>query len=120
MQYIELTNVVIHANHGCLPEEEKIGSDYRIDLLVRADIAPSLEEDKLENTINYVNFNQIIHEEMAIRSNLIEHVAGRIKRRIFSTEDRVEWLRLKVSKINPPMGGNVQRVSVIVEEERPE
>lgn len=89
-----------------------IGSDYRVDLEVSGDLSKPSLSDKLTETIDYVHLNNIVKEEMAIRSNLLEHVAKRIIDRIFLEILKVEMVEVIVSKINPPIGGDVESVSV--------
>ena len=109
---IKLKNIRIFSNHGCLEEEEKIGSDYRVDLTVHGDLSLSAETDSLEDTIDYVHLNKIVKEEMAIRSKLLETVAQRILVRTLSELSLVKKVKVCVSKINPPIGGDVELVSV--------
>ncbi|MFT0714001.1 dihydroneopterin aldolase [Flagellimonas lutimaris] len=112
MGKIRLKNVRIHSNHGCLKEEMLIGSDYRVDLEVTADLAKPAISDQLIETVDYVHLNNIIKEEMTVRSNLLEHVAKRIIDRIFGEIPEVTEVEVEVSKINPPIGGDVESVSV--------
>lgn len=109
---IILKNIRVYAYHGCLPEEEKIGSDYRVDLVVFADISSSVESGNLNETIDYVHLNRIVKEEMAIRSKLLESVAGRILNRIKSDFQQVIQIELEIAKFNPPINGDVESVSV--------
>ncbi|WCM41218.1 dihydroneopterin aldolase [Flavobacterium sp. CBA20B-1] len=118
MGIIRLTNIRVFTNHGCLVEEAKIGSDYRVDLEIKADLRKSAETDELADTVDYVHLNQIVKEEMAIRSKLLEHVAKRIIVRIFDELPMVSRILLEVSKINPPIGGDVQQVTIVMEEYR--
>lgn len=118
MGKIKLKNIRIHSNHGCLREEMLIGSDYRVDLEITADLSRPSISDKLGETVDYVHLNNIVKEEMAIRSNLLEHVAKRIIDRIFLEIAEVTQVMVEVSKINPPIGGDVESVSVILEDER--
>ena len=55
---------------------------------------------------------------MAIRSKLLEHVAKRIIVRIFKELPMVSTISLAVSKINPPIGGDVEQVTILMEEFR--
>ncbi|MBO0330888.1 dihydroneopterin aldolase [[Muricauda] lutisoli] len=112
MGKIRLKNVRIHSNHGCLKEEMLIGSDYRVDLEVTADLSKPASSDQLSETVDYVHLNNIIKEEMTVRSNLLEHVAKRIIDRIFEEIPEVTEVEVEVSKINPPIGGDVESVSV--------
>jgi dihydroneopterin aldolase len=110
---IKLKNIRIFAYHGCLAEEGKIGSDYRVDLKVKGDLSHSAKTDALADTIDYVHLNKIVKEEMAIRSKLLETVAERILKRVLEEILLVQKVKVEVSKINPPIGGNVAMVSVI-------
>ncbi|WP_127140366.1 dihydroneopterin aldolase [Flagellimonas marinaquae] len=112
MGKINLKNVRIHSNHGCLKEEMLIGSDYRVDLEISADLSQPAVSDQLSETVDYVHLNNIIKEEMTVRSNLLEHVAKRIIDRIFNEIKEVTEVEVEVAKINPPIGGDVESVSV--------
>ncbi|MCV6631133.1 MAG: dihydroneopterin aldolase [Flavobacteriaceae bacterium] len=112
MGRIHLQNIRVFAYHGCLIEEGKIGSDYRVDLSVKANLQASALSDDLQDTIDYVHLNKIVKQEMAIRSKLLEHVAKRIIDRIFAETPLVDSVKVKVSKINPPIGGDVDQVSI--------
>ena len=112
MGKIRLKNIRIHSNHGCLKEEMLIGSDYRVDLEITADLSQPAVSDQLSETVDYVHLNNIIKEEMTVRSNLLEHVAKRVIDRIFKEIKEVTEVEVEVSKINPPIGGDVESVSV--------
>lgn len=118
MGTIKLKNIRIFSYHGCLVEESKIGSDYRVDLEVKTDLRKSCISDKLADTVDYVLLNQIVVDEMAIRSELLEHVAHRIIVRVFAEAQSVSRIKIGVSKINPPIGGDVEVVTVEMEEYR--
>ncbi|AEM70360.1 dihydroneopterin aldolase [Allomuricauda ruestringensis DSM 13258] len=118
MGKIRLKNIRIHSNHGCLKEEMLIGSDYRVDLEITADLSQPATSDQLNETVDYVHLNNIIKEEMTVRSNLLEHVAKRIIDRIFGEIKEVTEVEVEVSKINPPIGGDVESVSVILTSKR--
>jgi 7,8-dihydroneopterin aldolase/epimerase/oxygenase len=112
MGIIRLQNVRTHSFHGCLEEESKIGSDYRVDLEVKADLRKAKLSDELTDTVDYVYLNQVIMDEMAIRSKLLEHVGHRIVTRIFSEKPEISTVKISVAKLNPPIGGDVELVAV--------
>lgn len=118
MGIIKLKNIRIYTNHGCLTEEEKIGSDYRVDLEVEANLKPSAYSDELADTVDYVHLNAIVKEEMAVRSKLLEHVAERINQRILKELPLVTRVLIEVSKINPPIGGDVEQVTIVMQKSR--
>ena len=112
MGIIKVTNINVYAYHGCLDEEGKIGSDYRVDVMVKANLQPSAYSDHLADTIDYVHVNRIVKEEMGIRSKLLEHVAKRIIDRIFKEIPIAAQATVAVSKLNPPIGGDVESVTI--------
>jgi len=118
MGKIKLQNVRVYAYHGCLIEEGHIGSDYRVDLVVHADLSKSAKTDNLQDTVDYVFLNKVIEEEMAIRSKLLETVANRILERILSESTMVKKAKVAISKINPPIDGDVEMVSIIMKKTR--
>ena len=118
MGTIKLQNIRTFSFHGCLEEEGKIGSDYRVDLEIKTDLRKSSLSDDLKDTVDYVLLNKIVEEEMAIRSKLLEHVANRIIMRIFKEIPSVSRIILSVSKLNPPIGGDVEAVTIEMEEYR--
>ncbi len=114
MGIIQLNNIRLYAYHGCLEEERKIGSEYRIDVEVKANLKKSAKTDELADTVDYVHLNHIIIEEMAIRSKLLEQVTQRILDRFFREIPMLKKAKVSVSKINPPMEGSVEEVTVIM------
>ena len=118
MSSIRLKNIRIFTNHGCLTEEEKIGSDYLVNLTVKADLSKAAESDHLKDTVDYVHLNRIVKEQMAIRSKLLEHVGQRIIDTIFAELPKVDYFKVMVSKVNPPIGGDVAEVSVSMSSKR--
>ena len=118
MGIIKLKNIRTYSYHGCLIEEGKIGSDYSVDLEVKTDLRKSALSDNLEDTVDYVLLNRIVEEEMAIRSQLLEHVAHRIIKRIFDEVASISRITLGVSKLNPPIGGDVEAVTIEMEDYR--
>ena len=118
MGTIKLSNVRLFSNHGCLKEETKIGSDYRVDLKVKGDLQVSAKSDALSDTIDYVFLNRIIREEMAKPSHLLETVAKAILQRIMNEDIRVIKSTVSISKLNPPIGGDVEMVTVKMTESR--
>ena len=118
MGTIKVNNIKLYANHGCLEEEAKIGSWYRVDVSVKADLKTSAKTDNLNDTVDYVHLNHIVKQEMAIRSKLLEEVAQRILDRFFNEIKMIRKAKVAVSKINPPIGGNVEEVVIVLSKKR--
>lgn len=118
MGKIQVNNIKLYAFHGCLEEEAKIGSWYRVDVVVKADLKKSAKTDDLVDTVDYVHLNHIVKKEMAIRSKLLEEVAQRILDRFFKELRMIKKATVSVAKINPPIGGNVEEVVIILTKKR--
>ena len=118
MGLIEVKNIRLYAYHGCLDEEGKIGSEYRVDLKVKADLEQSSKTDRLSDTVDYVYLNKIVKQEMAIRTKLLETVADKILERILKEQPLVKKATVEVSKLNPPIGGNVAMVTIKMSKKR--
>jgi dihydroneopterin aldolase len=118
MGIIKVENIRVYANHGCLKEETIIGSDYRVDVKVKANLKPSSNSDALEDTVDYVFLNKVVREEMAIPSKLLETVAQRIINRFFTEDKLITKATVSVSKINPPISGDVEMVTIQLSQKR--
>ena len=118
MGIIKVENIRVFAHHGCLKEETKIGCDYRVDLEVKANLQTSAKTDALSDTVDYVFLNRIVREEMLKPSKLLETVAKRILVRIFKEDKLIKKASICVSKLNPPIGGDVEMVTIKMTEKR--
>ena len=118
MGIIRVNTIRVHAWHGCLKEESIIGSEYTVDVELETDLQQSSRSDKLQDTVDYVHVHQIVKEEMAIKSKLLEHVAQRILDRFFEELHLLDKAQVAVSKINPPIGGDVASVTIVMEQSR--
>ena len=118
MGKIILKNVRCYSFHGCLKEESVIGSDYLVNLKVWASLKKSAHSDKLVDTVDYVLLNHIIKTEMSKPSKLLETVAQRINNEILKKEPRVTKSILSITKVCPPINGDVEGVSVKLKQKR--
>lgn len=111
---IELTGMRFHAFHGCLPEERRDGGEYLVDFRCGLDISKAAGSDSLEDTLDYSEIYRIAAAQMAVPSNLLEHVAARIADAIAAAFPGLEGFEIKVSKLAPPVGGPCDAASVTV------
>lgn len=110
--YIHLKGLRMFAYHGVLPQENKIGAEYTIDLSLKTDFNEAAETDRLEYTVDYSKAFQIVKEEMAVASKLLEHVACRIVRHLFQAFPQVTEIRICLFKQNPPMGADCEQTGI--------
>ena len=100
------------AYHGCFKEEQVIGTKFSIDLFLEVDTSNAEKSDKLEDTVNYQAVYQLVNKEMDSKSNLLEHVGRRILDRISSSFPQIDSAKVKIRKLNPPLGGKMDFVSL--------
>ncbi|MDL2213232.1 dihydroneopterin aldolase [Bacteroides sp. OttesenSCG-928-D19] len=110
--YICLEEVSFYSYHGIMPQEREVGNNYIINLRLTVDLEEAMRTDDVQHTVNYANIHQLLAEEMAIPSNLLEHVCGRIIERLFLEYQSIEEIDIKLSKKNPPMGADIAAASV--------
>jgi dihydroneopterin aldolase len=115
MHKIIVEGIAIYAYHGCLEEEGKIGCNYLVDVTMQTDFTEAAATDDLAKTIDYVMVYNIVKKQMAIRSKLIEQVGQRVITELKKTFISLQQVSVKVTKLNPPMNGDVQRVSIFIE-----
>lgn len=112
MGKIELNGIRLRAYHGCLKEEAIIGGEYIVNVEINVDFSKAETTDELQDTIDYCCVYEIVKKEMAIRSKLVEHVAKRIITNLRETFPSVHHVLVRVTKINPPMNGDIRDVTV--------
>ena len=112
MGIITVSGIKLYAFHGCMQEEEKIGSDYVVDVVLESDLSEAANSDDLALTVDYVAVNKIVTDQMAIRAKLLEHVARRIIDKLANNYPEIISMQVSVAKLNPPIDGNVDRVVV--------
>lgn len=115
MGKIELCGMHFFAHHGCFHEEKVIGNHFVVDFEVWTSTRAASVSDDLNDTINYQLIYDMVKEEMAVPSNLLEHVAGRILHRFRTAFPDVERARISIAKLNPPLGGEVCASKVTLE-----
>ena len=114
MALIEIEGMEFYAYHGHYAEEQIVGNKFLLDLSIIADCEKASESDDIEDAINYQTAYKIVKKEMQIKSNLLENIAGRIIKSLRKEFPNIEKVTIKVSKINPPMGGKINKVSVSI------
>jgi len=113
MGLIEIENMEFYAFHGHFREEQIVGNKFLVDLSIDTDMAAPAASDNLKDAINYQLAYKLVKEEMEKKSRLLENIAKRILDTIYHNFEGVRKVKVKVSKMNPPMGGGrIEKVSV--------
>ena len=105
---IELEGMEFKAYHGCLEQEKVRGNVFTVDFRGELDLSAAAESDRLEDAVNYALIYDVVAEEMAKPSDLLEHVAGRIVKALEERFPEFISFSVRVSKRRPPVSGIVQ------------
>ena len=105
---LELEGMEFRAHHGCLERERLAGNDFVVDFRGEMDMSAAAESDRLEDAVNYALIYDVVAEEMAKPSDLLEHVAGRIVKALETRFPEFTSFSVRVSKRRPPVAGIVQ------------
>jgi len=114
MGKILLEGMEFFAYHGHYKEEQIIGTKFIADLEMEFETSIAEYSDHLGDTINYQEAYQVVKREMDINAHLLESVARRILDAVMRSFPQVKSVQVKISKINPPLGGKVKQVSCIL------
>jgi dihydroneopterin aldolase len=115
MSIISIEGMEFYAYHGCFSEEQLIGTWFIVDIFLETDTREAEHSDELHHTINYLEVYQLVKKEMEINSKLLEHVGRRIITSVQHQFPAVKHAKVKVRKMNPPLGGKMDFVSLTIE-----
>ncbi len=120
MGKIYVEGIKIYAYHGCFKEEALVGTNFLLDVELDVDLKKSALSDNINDTVNYQAVFQVVKNQMAIPSNLLEHVSNRIVDALFLEFPAIKKIKLKIAKLNVPLGGHVNSVAVQIKRKRGE
>lgn len=102
---VELSGMEFFAYHGCLESERQEGNTFVVDVRFASTVDEAVESDNVADTLDYSQVYKIVSDVMAVPCNLIETVAGKIAKAIYTGYDNVSMVAVRVSKKNPPVNG---------------
>lgn len=115
MVIIKLNDIRIRAFHGVLEQEKIVGNNFLLDVTLYCDCNDALHTDNIKDTVSYADIYFLIKEEMSKKSNLLEHVCFRILDRIKKEYKTVKRVVVRITKENPPIGGDIRSASVEID-----
>ena len=113
-----MNGMQFYAFHGCFAEEQSIGTYFRVDVVYDVDTAKAQKSDCIADTVSYLDVYRTVKREMMVASHLLEHVGDRIGEAILQEFAAIEHVEVKVSKLNPPLGGPLESVTVEIIKDR--
>jgi 7,8-dihydroneopterin aldolase/epimerase/oxygenase len=114
MGLIQIENMEFYSFHGHYKEERIVGNKFIVNLTIETEMKVPMESDNLADAVNYQRIYEIVKQQMEMKSHLLEHIAGRILDAIYNEVKGIKKATVKVSKMNPPMGGKIGSVSVVI------
>ena len=102
---VAIERMRVYAYHGVGPQERVVGNEFEVSLAVEVDASDAASGDDVGLTVSYADLAAIVSEEMARPSQLLEHVAARIREAVVAG-------RVTVAKLTPPMPADVASASV--------
>jgi len=112
---IFVTGLLIHAHHGVMEHEEKVGQRFVIDMELSIDLAPAARSDKLADTVSYASIVETATRAFTTRNyRLVEAAAGAIADAVLSSFARVTAARVTVHKPHAPVAAVFGDVGVTV------
>ena len=121
MDRIRLNEMVFYGYHGVLPEEQKLGQRFIVDVEIQADLRPAGQSDDLHQTLNYADVFRVVESILTGPSCLlIEALAERVAQAVLRDFRQAEAVLVSVRKPSPPIAGAVMGSSEVqIERSRP-
>jgi 7,8-dihydroneopterin aldolase/epimerase/oxygenase len=111
--------LVLHAYHGVMQHEGKVGQTFRLDLLLTIDLAEASRSDKLKDTVSYDLVVKTVSEAFCARGyRLVEAAAGAVAAAILERFPQVRAARITVRKPHAPIAATFDDVGVTIERAR--
>lgn len=115
---IALEGLEFHAFHGVYPHERESGNWFEVDIAVDTDFSQAAKTDELTGTVDYEAIYRVVKDEMDKPSKLLETVGENIVEEVLASFTAVKNVELKISKINPPIGGKCRKATVFINRKR--
>ncbi|MBN2261443.1 MAG: dihydroneopterin aldolase [Prolixibacteraceae bacterium] len=112
MGLIEIEGMEFYAYHGHFIQEQVVGNKFLVNVAIETNCSKAGNSDNLKDALDYQKVYTLIKEEMQTKSFLLENICQRILDRLYDNFNNIDKATIKVSKINPPMGGQIEKVSI--------
>lgn len=112
---IEIEEMEFYAYHGCFEAEQQVGNKFRVYARMDYDCGKAAASDRIDDALSYQQAYEVIAREMMQPSHLLENVVVRIIDALYLSFPEAFYVKVKVSKLNPPIGGKVGCTSLTLE-----
>jgi 7,8-dihydroneopterin aldolase/epimerase/oxygenase len=112
---IFVNGLVLHAYHGVMPHEARVGQPFGLDLVLEIDLAEAARSDTLKTTVSYETLVNVASEAFcARRYRLVEAAAGAVANAVLEHYPRVRGVRVTVHKPHAPIAATFDDVGVTI------
>ncbi|AXI07565.1 dihydroneopterin aldolase [Oceanobacillus sp. 143] len=119
MDKILLNNMQFYGFHGLLPEENRLGQRFNVNVELFLDLKDAGQSDDMNDSVHYSEaYEQVKRIVEGSALNLIEAVAERIADQLLSSFELLTACKVRVEKPNPPIVGHYESVAVEIYRER--
>lgn len=113
--HIFITGLALHAYHGVMPHEAKVGQSFTLDILLDIDLSEAARSDRLAHTVSYDKVAAVASEAFRkVRYRLIEAAAGAVIDAILRKFPTVQRVRVTIHKPHAPIAATFDDVGVVI------
>jgi dihydroneopterin aldolase len=109
---IRLDGIYVRAFHGCYDLEQQVGNRFRVDVVISTPLGNLPQSDDVTQAVNYLTVYEIVERTMQRTQRTIEAAATNIIEAVKEAFPEIIEVECTVSKLAPPLGGKIDRVSV--------
>jgi dihydroneopterin aldolase len=119
MDSVFITGLALHAYHGVMQHEAKVGQTFTLDLELEVDLSNASRFDKLAHTIDYDQVVAVASEAFCGRRyRLVEAAAGAVADALLARFAAVAGVRVTVHKPHAPIAATFADVGVSIKRAR--
>jgi len=110
-----VSSLALHAYHGVMQHEAKVGQTFQLDLVLDIDLAEASRSDKLAHTVGYDQVVEVASAAFcARRYRLVEAAAGAVAEAVLDRFPTVASVRVTVHKPHAPIAATFADVGVTI------
>jgi len=112
---IFIKGLSLHAYHGVMAHEAKVGQSFTIDLGLDIDLSDAARSDKVRDTVSYDKVVECASAAfLAQRYRLIEAAAGSVADAVLDAFPRVRAVTVTIHKPHAPIAATFEDVGVVL------
>lgn len=101
--FVYIENLRMHAYHGVMPQERRVGNDYVVNVRVGYPWMEAAKNDDVSQTLNYATLASLVEDVMRKPVNLLETAAAAMAEEIRHRFAKVSLIEIDIKKVAPPV-----------------